>query len=78
MVKTVLNKNQHALLIADMATGQVYNTDFEISLKEQEPIYFIFDSLLAAIDFVSGLKELNRKWEYIIYNEDYEIVRVLG
>lgn len=80
MVKPVLDKNQYAVVIADLATGQVYNRDLEISLNEQEPIYFIFDSLLAAIDFVSGLKELKelkRRWEYVIYNEDYEIVCVL-
>lgn len=77
MVKPVLDKNQYAVVIADSATGQVYNRDLEISLNEQEPIYFIFDSLLAAIDFVSGLKELKRRWEYVIYNQDYEIVCVL-
>jgi len=70
----ILKEHQFALLVADGATGHIYNTDFELFINDGKETYFIFNSFEAAKDFVLALSNVNAAYEYAIYNGKYELV----
>lgn len=74
MNKPKIKEYQFALIVADGATGNIYNTDFELFLNDGKETYFVFDNLEATKDFVARLAEVNDTYEYAIYNEKYELV----
>ena len=63
--------------MADGATGHVFNTNESISLKEDEDIYFIFDSLNTAKAFVVSKQKESQTIEFVIYNSDYDCVEYI-
>lgn len=69
-----LKKFQFALLVADGATGHIYNTDLELFINDGKRTCFIFDNFEAAKDFVTKLANVNDTYEYAIYNGKYELV----
>lgn len=78
MKKPQLRKSQFVVLVAEGATGNVLSTNFKVYLNDDSEVYFKFDSLELAKNFVNKQKELNDTYEFCIYDNEYMLVEFVG
>ena len=71
-----LSSNQHAVLMADGATGHVLTTKEDVYHSDGSEAYIIFDNLEAAHLFIKRKQvEKNNTLELNIYNSNYGFVK---
>jgi hypothetical protein len=67
----ILKENQVAVVMADGATGHVFNDKGEIFRNDsKDNIYLLFDTIEIAKDFIQKQSILNEKTEFLIYDKN--------
>jgi len=74
MNKPKLQSTQYALLVVDIYTGIVLNTDLQYFLSDGKDVYLVFDDLQSVRDFISQLSQKSNVYEYHIYDSDYTLI----
>ena len=70
-----LKDGQFAILIADGATGHILNHKGEIYMNNvDDDIYWLFDNIDLAKDFITNRSSQNDKLEFLIYDKNQTIV----
>lgn len=71
----ILKEGQFAVITADGATGHVLNHNGEIYKNDSaDEVYWIFDNLDLAKDFIKERSKLNDKIEFLIYDKNQTIL----
>lgn len=71
----ILNKEQVVVVIADGATGHVLNVKLELYKNDSnDEIYWLFDKIDLAKDFIKNQSILNDKLEFLIYDKNKTIL----
>lgn len=74
----VLKDKEFAVIIADGKTGHVLNCEGKIYRgSSKDEVYWFFDSLTAAKEFIKTRSELDTTVEFLIYNKNKEIVEFI-
>lgn len=74
----ILKDGQFAVIIADGATGHLLNKKGEIFRDySNDNIYWIFDNLELAKDFISNRSKLDDKIEFLIYDKSQSIIEFI-
>jgi len=75
MTFPTLKENQFAVVMADGYTGIVLNVDNTIYENNTAAnIYFVFEDIESAKEFIKNYGSLHEKNEFIIYNHKQEMV----
>jgi hypothetical protein len=79
MERPILKFNEYAVLMADIYTGIILNTNFEFHNNEiNESCFKIFCDLESAELFVRETISSGKKVEIVIYNYSYDIVNIVS
>lgn len=71
----ILNEEQVAVVIADGATGHVLNIKLELYRNDSnDEIYWSFDKIDLAKEFIKDKSILDDKLEFVIYNKNQTIL----
>jgi len=68
---------QVAVIRAEVATGHMYDIDFNLVISDQQEIYSIFDSKEDAIDYIKNFIESNRKFEFTIFDKGGDLIKMI-
>ncbi|KAF2511370.1 hypothetical protein EYY60_08030 [Flavobacterium zhairuonense] len=73
-----LNEKQVVVVIADGATGHVLNIKLELYLNNTEDeIYWLFNNIDLAKEFIQKQSVLNDKLEFLIYDSNESILEYI-
>jgi len=74
----VLKNCQVAVVVADGATGHVYNDKGELFRNDsKDNIYLIFDTIAMAKDYIQKQSIMHKKAEFIIYDKNNLLVEYI-
>jgi len=69
-----LTEGQLAVLMCDGATGHVLTTEGKVYLLDKSPVYFVFDDMNVARNYIRSFQEMNNTLEFTIYDCKDEFV----
>jgi hypothetical protein len=67
-----LAQGQFAVIMCDGATGHVLTTDEKVYLSDNTPVYFVFNDIDAARNFIQSTQRKNDLLEFSIFDCNYE------
>ncbi|MDQ6471664.1 hypothetical protein RB619_13495 [Flavobacterium sp. LHD-80] len=74
----MLIEKQVAVVIADGATGHVFNLKLELYRNDSEDeLYWIFENIDLAKEFIHNKSVSNNKLEFLIYDKKQNILEYL-
>ena len=77
MQQPTLSEGQFAVLMADGATGHVLNTEGDVYRSDEKEVFFLFDNLQAAREFVEVKQNEKDTVEFCIYDSNHNLLAYL-
>jgi hypothetical protein len=72
-----LRHGQLAVLMAESNTGQVLTLEGKVSVKEDDIVFRIFETIKEAHEYIREVKMLNKSVEFCIYDWEQKFIELI-
>lgn len=72
-----ISGRQVAVLIAEVDTGYILDTELKLAIDDSQEVYRVFDSIQNATQVITGILKNRQDLEFLIYDSANIFLRVM-